>query len=50
MDEEKFKNILEENDINKDDFLIVIRKFGNINSLDVKSSNGSSHVIISDEK
>lgn len=48
--EEKYKNILEENDIDKDIFFKVLKKLGDVKSIEVKSSNGSSFVILSDEK
>jgi len=47
--EEEYKNIIEEYNIDKDLFFKVIKKFGDITSIEIKSSNGSSFVILSNE-
>ncbi len=44
-----FSHILKEYDIPKDKFEYILKKFGKIESLDVKSSNDSSLVFISNE-
>ena len=45
----KFQNILDDGEVSSDVLFNVVNKMGNINNLDVKSSNGSSFVFISSE-
>ena len=49
--DEKYKKLLEDySNMNEEDFKKILKKFGDVNSIEVKSSNDSSFVILSEEK